>query len=517
MSAALLGLQLDAVSGFASLVWPASGIALAALLLGGRQYWLAVAIGAFAANYITGAPLITSLGIAAGNSGAALLGVVMLRKVPGFDHSLSRVRDVVALILIAAVSSTIVSATIGVSVLMLSGIVQPGAFGDTWRAWWVGDTIGDLVVAPLILVWGTWKAQSTSLRRLAEASALGLLVLVVTLVIFDAPGFAARLIHGREYMLFPPLIWAALRFGVRGSVTASALVMIVAVLRTSLGYGPFVEPDLHHSLLELQAFMGIAGATFLILGASMTERRRAARELVSAMETAEAANRAKAGFLAAVSHELRTPLNAITGYVDLLEMELDGPLTSKQHAALARISDSRRHLLRLIEDVLGFAQVEVGRLSLDIQPVRVADVMTSIEPMVATEIRRKGLTLRVEDGQPELSVLADPDKLRQVLLNLVTNAIKFTDASGTITLAADETKDQVRISVADSGIGIPTEQLARVFDPFFQVHQGATRKYGGVGLGLSIVREVVTAMQGDVSIDSVPGRGTTVSVLLPKM
>ena len=515
--AALLGLQLDAVSGFASLVWPASGIALASLLLGGNRYWLAVAIGAFAANFIAGAPVITSLGIAAGNSGAALLGATMLRKVPGFDHSLRRVRDVVALIILAAVGSTIVSATVGVSVLMVSGLVQPGVFGDTWRAWWVGDTIGDLVVAPLILVWATWQPQSTSRRRLAEASVLGLIVLAVTLVIFGAPGFATRLIHGREYMLFPPLIWAALRFGVRGSVTASALVMIVAVLRTASGHGPFVEPDLHHSLFELQAFMGIAGATFLILGASMTERRRAARELTAAMETAEAANRAKAGFLAAVSHELRTPLNAITGYVDLLEMELDGPLTSKQHAALARISDSRRHLLRLIEDVLGFAQVEVGRLSLDIQQVRVSNVLASIEPMVAAEIRRKGLTLQVEDGQPELSVLADPDKLRQVLLNLVTNAIKFTDASGSITLAADDEKDRVRISVADTGIGIPAEQLVRVFDPFFQVHQGATRKYGGVGLGLSIVREVVSAMQGDVSIESVPGKGTTVSVSLPKM
>jgi signal transduction histidine kinase len=441
----------------------------------------------------------------------------MLRKVPGFDHSLRRVRDVVALIILAAVGSTIVSATVGVSVLMVSGIVQAGAFGDTWRAWWVGDTIGDLVMAPLILVWATWQAQSTSRRRLAEAAVLGVIVLAVTLMIFGAPGLESQLIHGREYMLFPPLIWAALRFGVRGSVTASALVLIVAVMRTSSGHGPFVEPDLHHSLFELQAFMGIAGATFLILGASMTERRRAARELIVAMETAEAANRAKAGFLAAVSHELRTPLNAITGYVDLLEMELDGPLTSKQHAALARISESRRHLLRLIEDVLGFAQVEVGRLSLDIQEVRVASVMASIEPMVATEIRRKGLTLRVVDGQPELSVLADPDKLRQVLLNLVTNAIKFTDASGSITLTADDAKDRVRISVTDTGIGIPTEQLARVFDPFFQVHQGATRKYGGVGLGLSIVREVVTAMQGDVSIDSAPGKGTTVSVSLPRM
>ncbi len=515
LAAALLGLQLDAVSGFASLVWPASGIALAALLLAGNRLWPGIAIAAFAANLISGAPVLACIGIAFGNTSAALIGAALLRRVKGFDTSLDRVRDVVALILVA-VGSTIVSATVGVSVLAASGLVDTAQLGETWRAWWVGDTIGDLVMAPVLLVWAGRRRIELEQKRLIEAIGVGALIVAVTLVIFGTPRLAAELIHGREYMLFPPLMWAALRFGIRGSVTATLLVVIIAVERTVAGHGPFVGPDLHQRLFELQAFMGISGATFLLLGGSISERRRAAEELVTARETAEAANRAKAGFLAAVSHELRTPLNAITGYVDLLSLELDGPLTTRQHASLGRISDSQRHLLRLIDDVLGFAQIEVGRLSLNLERVIVADVMASVEPLVRPEITRKNLTFEIQPCDPSFSVHADPDKLRQVLVNLVSNAAKFTDAPGTVQIGADADADRIRMCVSDTGIGIPSHHLPDVFNPFFQVDQGATRRYAGVGLGLSIVREIVLAMQGDVSIDSTVGKGTRVYIALPR-
>jgi signal transduction histidine kinase len=516
VAAAQLGLRLDAVSGFASLVWPASGIALAAILLGGSRLWPAVAIGAFVANAMAGAPIATSLGIAFGNTSAAVIGAAMLRRVPGFDESLERVRDVVALILLASVGSTLVSATVGVAVLWVSGIVAAGAVGDTWRAWWLGDTIGDLVVAPLILVWSR-RPSRESASTIAGAIGLGVVVIAVTLIVFGTPQAAANIVHGREYMLFPPLMWAALRYGTKGSVTAVAVVMVLAVIRTATGYGPFIEGDLHESLFELQIFMGISTATFLVLGASISERRRAAAELVAARETAESANKAKAGFLAAVSHELRTPLNAITGYVDLLSLEVDGPLAPKQHTALSRISDSQRHLLRLIDDVLGFAQVEAGRLSLSLQPVLVRDALASVEPIVLPDIVRRRLTLDVEPCDGSLVVNADPDKLRQVLLNLVTNAMKFTDSPGVVTIAAAEDGTRVAIYVTDTGIGIPEDQQASVFKPFFQVDQRATRRHGGVGLGLSIVRELVIAMNGEVSLQSTPGKGTRVSVWLPKM
>ncbi|MGI9044553.1 MAG: sensor histidine kinase, partial [Gemmatimonadaceae bacterium] len=249
----------------------------------------------------------------------------------------------------------------------------------------------------------------------------------------------------------------------------------------------------------------------------ITERKRSAEDLVVARETAESANKAKAGFLAAVSHELRTPLNAITGYVDLLSLELAGPLTEKQRGILSRISHSQRHLLLLIEDVLGFAQVEAGRLSFDLQPVVVADALASIEPIVGADLIRRGLSLEIAGGDSGIVARADPDKLRQILLNLVTNAIKFTDPPGAIIISAQEDGANVRLSVSDTGIGIPEHDIARVFNPFFQVHQGPTRRYGGLGLGLSIVRDIAEGMNGDVEIESTVGKGTVVSVILPRL
>ena len=517
VAAGRMGLALDAVSGFAALVWPASGIALAALLLGGNVLWPAIAIGAFITNYWTGAPLATSVGIAFGNTSAALLGVTLLRRVPDFDPALERIRDVLALILLAAVTSTLVSATIGATALLVSGVMPATDYVETWRAWWVGDAIGDVAVAPLILVWSRWRPRGMSHARIAEAIGLGLVVITASFFIFGSLGPVASLLQGREYMLLPALIWASLRFGVTGAVTATVLTMLIAVIRTAAGHGPFIAPELHQSLLALQAFMGISAATFLLLGAAISERGRSAAELVSARETAETANRAKAGFLATVSHELRTPLNAITGYVDLLTLEIEGPLTDRQRALLARISHSQRHLLLLIEDVLGFAQVEAGRLSLDLQPVVVADVLASVEPIVGPEIAKKGLTLHIGDTDHGLVVRADFDKLRQILVNLVSNAIKFTDAPGLIEVNAKCADSGVRLSVSDTGIGIPEDQLERVFSPFFQIYQGPTRRYPGLGLGLSIVRDIAQAMDGDVEIESTVGKGTRVTVLLPQM
>jgi signal transduction histidine kinase len=516
VAAGRLGLTLDAVSGFASLVWPGSGIALAALLLGGRSLWPAIAVGAFITNAWAGAPIVAAAAIAAGNTLEAVIGASLLQKLPGFSAALLRVRDMVALILVAAIGSTVVAATVGAWSLRLSGVAAPDAFWQTWSAWWLGDAIGVLSVGTLILAWAQWKPRLPRAIRMGESLALGAAIVIASFVVFGLGQTPAGATRGREYMLFPPLIWAALRFGLKGGITSTIVVMIVAIVETSAGRGPFVRDALHESLTSLQAFMGILGATVALLGASISERRRAAKELRTAREVAEAANRAKANFLGVVSHELRTPLNAITGYVDLLSLELDGPLNPKQRHSLDRIVHSQQHLLALIEDVLSFAQTEAGRLSFSLQPVQVASTLDSVKSIVAAEAARKQISLRVAECDPEVKVKADADKLRQVLLNLITNAMKFTSAGGEIAVAALPDHHSVRIAVQDSGIGISPEHIDKVFDPFFQVDQGGTRRYPGVGLGLSIVRDAVIAMGGQVGIESKLGQGTIAYITLPR-
>jgi signal transduction histidine kinase len=515
--AARAGLMMDAVGGFATLVWPPSGLALAALLIFTPRLWPGVFLGAFVANLLTGAPAAAAFGIGVGNTLEAVLAVYALRRIPGFDVSLERLSDVVGLIVLAAGLSTMVSASIGVTSLYLGGIVSSSELGETWRAWWLGDLIADLLVAPVLLVWATRAHSLGDPKPKVEVLALGVAVVAASLLIFGGQAGIPTATGGyaQAYLFFPLLIWAALRFGQRGAVTAAFVVSVIAVWGTALNHGPFVRPALHQSLIALQTFMGVATATFLVLGASIAERRRAENEVRLARARAEEANRAKAEFLAVMSHELRTPLNAISGYVDLLSLGVDGPLTEKQSASLTRIQLNQQHLLSMIEDVLSFARIEAGKLKVDVRSLLVTDAVSGLEVLIRPEIERKDIAFLCEPYDPALSVRADPEKLRQILVNFLTNAIKFTPKGGRIGVGAEHGYGMVRIWVSDTGVGIPNDQLERVFEPFFQVERGSTRRYPGIGLGLAIARDFAQAMNGELRIESTVGKGSVASVLLP--
>ena len=224
VAAARIGLAIDAVAGFATLVWPPSGIALAALLLRGYRLWPGIAIGAFVANTLTGAPLLTAIGIATGNTLEALLGTYALQRIPGFRTALDRVRDVLGLIVLAAALSTMVSATIGVASLYVGGIVSPADLGRAWRAWWLGDLIGDLLVAPALLVWASGGQERPAPRRWLEMGALAASVVLICVLIFGRTATTRVDSFQQAYLIFPALIWASLRFEQRGAATTALVV-----------------------------------------------------------------------------------------------------------------------------------------------------------------------------------------------------------------------------------------------------------------------------------------------------
>ena len=512
--AARLGLELGTVSGFATLVWPPTGIALAALLLGGSRLWPGIFVGALVANVWNGAPILVGLAIAAGNTLEALVGAYLLRRLPDFRLSLDRVRDAIGLIVLAAGLSTVVSASIGTAALELAGLIPTGQIGENWRAWWLGDAIGALLVAPVILVWAS-NPTFASAPRLLEAFALGALVVLASIFVFINPETGNSGLFSQSYVFFPLLIWAGIRFGQHGAVSTTFVVSVIAVWGTAIGKGPFVDATLHQSLFALQTYMGITAATFLILGASTAERDRVRSDLSVAHDVAAKANRAKADFLAVMSHELRTPLNAIAGYSEILSVGITGTLNEKQREAVGRIQRSQEHLLSLIDDVLTFARIEAGTSQLHPRAVRVVDAFDGLEPLVQPELARKHIVLERGVPDPSIEVHADPNKLRQILVNIVGNAIKFTPAGGSIVLGAARNTDTVVVTVTDTGIGVPADKLSQVFEPFFQVDAGTTREYSGVGLGLAIARDLARAMGGEIQFDSVVGRGSVVSVVLP--
>ncbi|HEX9309528.1 MAG TPA: PAS domain-containing sensor histidine kinase, partial [Gemmatimonadaceae bacterium] len=252
---------------------------------------------------------------------------------------------------------------------------------------------------------------------------------------------------------------------------------------------------------KVNAWLGIA--------VDIEERKRAEEE-------AWAASQAKSEFLASMSHELRTPLNAIGGYAELLAMGVRGSLNAEQAQDIARIRRSQQHLLTLINDVLNFAKVDAGQTEYRLTAVPVDEALRDTETMIAPQILAKGLRYSYKGGDKTASVLADPEKLQQIVLNLLGNAVKFTDAGGSITLSAKPAGNCIEISVADTGAGIPPQKLERIFDPFVQAERRLNQPVQGVGLGLAISRDLAQAMGGEITVASTVGKGSTFTLSLPR-
>jgi len=242
-------------------------------------------------------------------------------------------------------------------------------------------------------------------------------------------------------------------------------------------------------------------------------------ELERQRTLAEEANRAKSAFLATMSHELRTPLNAIGGYVQLLELGIQGPITDKQADSLARISRAQRHLLRLINDVLNLARIEAGRVEYNYAACNLKEMTDAVLPMVEPQLQSRGIRYSL-DIAPELTAYADNEKVQQILLNLLSNAIKFTPTNGSVTVtgfADGERGECVRLVVRDTGVGIPAERLAQVFEPFVQVDDSHARRAEGSGLGLAISRDLARGMGGNLTAESDVNVGSAFSLTLPAL
>jgi PAS domain S-box-containing protein len=262
----------------------------------------------------------------------------------------------------------------------------------------------------------------------------------------------------------------------------------------------------------------------------ITDQKRAAAEREKLLEReraarleAEAANRTKSDFLAVMSHELRTPLNAIGGHVQLIEMGVHGPVTEAQREALVRVSRSQRHLLSLINDVLNLVRVENGHVEYQISDVDVAtvvrDVTSMVEPLAAANQLSLDVVAPAHEEESPLVVKADRDKVHQIVLNLLTNAIKFTQPGGRITVYAaplPESPESACIQVRDNGAGIPTNKLENIFEPFVQLAARPTSGQEGLGLGLAISRDLARGMHGELKAASNVGEGSTFTLSLPR-
>ena len=264
----------------------------------------------------------------------------------------------------------------------------------------------------------------------------------------------------------------------------------------------------------------IAFATAVAQRASQAlERARLFDAERDARRAAEQANAVKMQFLATISHELRTPLNAIGGYAQLLELGVRGPVTPTQREDLRRIQQSQAHVVGLLDTVLDYARVDAGQVRYNTVVAPVEECLRVVEALVAPLVRERGVDYACAPSAPGLAVRADQEKLRQILVNLLTNAVKFTPRGGrigvTCVAASGALGERVVVRVSDTGIGIPAEQLPRIFDPFVQVRAPSASR-DGVGLGLAISRDLARGMGGDLTAESVVGVGSTFTLTLPR-
>jgi signal transduction histidine kinase len=249
------------------------------------------------------------------------------------------------------------------------------------------------------------------------------------------------------------------------------------------------------------------------------ELRAVISEAKKAWAVADSANRSKAEFLAVMSHELRTPLNSIGGYVDLLDMELHGPLNDSQKSDLGRIKRSQEHLLGIINDILNYTRLEATELKFDIIDVPIRALIADFDAVVSPLARAKSVDYECEceceSASGNLYARADPDKLRQIMINLVSNAVKFTPEGGRIRVSCTLNHGSVLIHVEDNGSGIPADKQEAVFEPFVQLDRGLTRTTDGTGLGLAISRGLARGMGGDILLKSDLGVGSVFTVTIP--
>jgi signal transduction histidine kinase len=293
----------------------------------------------------------------------------------------------------------------------------------------------------------------------------------------------------------------------------SLLTVPLMARKRLLGAITFVSAKrkLSYSAEDMQLAEDVAGR-----GALALDNAQVYDLALALQRSAETANRAKTAFLGAMSHELRTPLNAIGGYIDLLDMGLRGPVTERQHADFARVKTNQQHLALLITEILNFARVGSGLMSYAVSDVNACEALQHAVDLVEPLFGQKGLVFDGITGDSSLVARADPERVTQILVNLFSNAIKFTASGGRVSADCAATDDTVTLRISDTGVGISEDKHEAVFEPFIQLKEGLVGRESGVGLGLAISRDLAQAMGGDLTIESGDGKGSRFTLSLPR-
>ena len=494
---AKFGLGFDAVSGFATLVWPPTGIALAAVLIFGRSIWPGIFFGAMLVNFYTGAPLFVALGIGIGNTLEGVIGAHLMRRFTGFESSLERIRDVLALGFFGAIIGTLVSASIGVASLWLGGIVISGAYFSTWLAWWVGDILGALIVAPIILVWSPlYFRERFTVKRTIEAALLFCAILIPGSFILGGEYFDPA---GGLFILYfplPILVWAALRFCQQITVTAIFIFSVISIFVTVSGFDPTSGSALAEALLLLQVYIGLQAFTAMLLTAAITEHRKI--------------DQIQMDFLTLASHQLRTPLAGAKWLIETMLAGKIGELADKQKDYLKSIYYSNERMIQLVFEMLNVVRLESGTAIFKKEDILVEEFTKNILEDIKAVSEKKKIKIKIKENAPQaFKIKSDQHALAGILMSFLSNAINYSEEGGEVILEISEKEKKALFSVKDSGIGIPKDEQGLVFRRFYRASNAKAHKPDGTGLGLFIASILADKIGAEIWFESKEGMGST--------
>ena len=481
-----------------SVFWPGAGLTLGVLLVRPQHTWPALLAGVFVAEFLVDLTIPVSPGAAlvwaVANTLEPTVGALLLTR-QNRQVSLTNLPGLLRFLAIGVALGPAVGATVGATAAWAAGI---DAFWPTWPRWWVGDSVGVLLIAPAIIMWRSRTKQV----RVSSSERVWIIVGLLAVTgasLFPWPGETWQ--QGLPFLIAPTLVVVAMRIGPTAAATGLAVTGLVVNAVTASGIGPFAEYGTYGGLVVAQVCLAAAAFAHLTVMAL-------SHNLITLRELSEHRT-AIANILA---HELKGPLMIITGHAELLEPDAPPDLFRSSKMAIDR---GTRRIANIVDDMLVLAKVDDPNKPPDRTQVDLAELVVEAVDLNRATAEQDGVRLRTELGNDPIVVLGERGELDRMVLNLVSNAIKYTPAGGSVTISCSLDGEQAVFVCQDEGIGISSEDQARLFDEFFRSGDPAARARPGTGLGLSIVRRVVERHHGTITVDSELGAGSTFTVRIP--